>query len=286
MARSIAIIKAQILAAVQAEAALAGLTSPSQTALYTSWIFIQAVTINLFEQVQDVYKAALEALLAKSFAATPLWIQDQTFKFQYSSTIPQVVQVLSDGTAGYPIVDASLRIISQCSVGTDFNNKILVKVATGSPPGPVGATPLGQLQGYLTAKLPAGLLCTATSGDADKLSITADVYYDGQYSGIQELVELAITNYLANIPFNGLVRVSQLENAILEVLGGIAVLDVKINTVKCRADITAFGSATLIYDLATGVNIKEWPTVTGYIVEETTVGYLFADTITYIPKSN
>ena len=286
MARSISVIKAQILAAVQAESALAGLTSPSQTAIYTTWIFIQAVTINLLEQAQDIYKAFLEALLAKSAPATPLWIQDQTFKFQYSATVPQIVAIQTDFSIAYPVPDATLRIVTQCSVQTDVNKNILVKVAVGSPPAAMGATPLGQLQGYLTSIIPAGLYVTASSLDADKLYVKASVYYDGQYSNISEDVIAALDAYCASFQgtkFNGIIRVSEIEAAIFAVPG---VLDVVIDTVKMRSDATVLASATVIYDLTTAVNIRLWNTIAGYAVQETTASNTFTDTLTFVPKSN
>ena len=158
-------------------------------------------------------------------------------------------------------------------------------MATGSPPGPVGATPLSQLQGYFTKILPAGLISLVSSGDSDKLFISANVYYDGQYSNIQESVNAALDLYLSQIPFNGIARVSQLESVILSVPG---VLDCEILTVKARADVTSFSSATVIYDITAspGINNKQWATVTGYIVQETTTGQTFSDTITYAPISN
>lgn len=287
MSRSIDIIKAQILASVQAEAALAGLTSPSQTAIYRTWIFIQAVCINVFEQILDVYKAAIELLLSKSAPATPLWIQDKVFKFQYdpsANPLTNIVQILPDFSVNYPTVDSTFCIISQCSVTSDANKNILVKVATGSPPGPVSLTPLLQLGGYLETILPAGLKAFATSGGPDKCYVEAEVFFQGIYANsIQADVETAINNYFTNIPFNGILRVSDIEKAVLDVAG---VIDINIAVIKARADLTVFGSATVIYDLSNSINGRLWNTVTGYVLAETTAGQTLSDKITYTPQSN
>ncbi len=287
MARSVSVIENQIIAEKNAQAALSGLNSTSQTAIYRTWIFIQAVTINLFEQVLDAYKTVIEIQLSKSAPATPLWIQQKVFEFQYdpsSNPLTNIVQILSDFSVGYPTVDEQFRIISQCSVTTDANKNILVKVATGSPPGPVGSTPLSQLNGYLETILPAGLKAFATSGDADKCYVEAEVFFQGIYSNsIKASVEAAINNYFTNIPFNGIVRVSDIEKTVLNVPG---VIDINIAVIKARADATVFGSATVIYDLSNSINGRLWNTVTGYILAETTSGKTLADTITYTPQSN
>ena len=71
-----------------------------------------------------------------------------------------------------------------------------------------------------------------------------------------------------------MVRVSAVQDAIQAVEG---VIDVKINSVKARSDATPFPQATL-------VNVK-YTTFAGYIVEETTAGETFTDTLSFILES-
>jgi hypothetical protein len=78
--------------------------------------------------------------------------------------------------------------------------------------------------------------------------------------------------------FDGIVRVVEIIDAIQAVEG---VVDVNIVEVGCRADTVAYASRTVVYKLSTGVNLREYTTVSGYIVEETTGGSEFTNTLTY-----
>lgn len=288
MARSISTIQQQLLNEKAAQTALSGLTSTSQTAIWRLLIYIQAVGINIFEQVLDVFKADIEAKVALSAPATPQWIQDKVFKFQYNTNLPSganVVSILPDFSIGYTIVDVPSRVVGQCSIVVASNKTILVKVADKStPPAPLSAPIQSALASYLDAILPAGLFAAPVSLNPDLLYVQAEVYYQGQYQGIKGQVEAALNNYLASFKdnkFDGLIRISEVEVAILSVQG---VTDCKLINVKARPDSLAFGSAIDVYNLGSGINQKVYSTTAGYIKQETTGGATFSDTITYIPQ--
>jgi uncharacterized phage protein gp47/JayE len=151
------------------------------------------------------------------------------------------------------------------------NGRVTIKVAKDDPPAPLAAGEVTALEDYLSVIMPAGPIVTVMSDTADKLYVDADVYYDGQFvDSIQTDVEAAINTYLASLDFNGAVYVSKIQDAIQNVRG---VNDVVINEVRARKDATVFAGATTI--------TRQWSTVAGYIVEETTSGQTFADTITY-----
>lgn len=289
MARSIATIKAQILAEKNTQAALSGLNSPSQVAIYTSWIFIQAVTINLFEQILDIYKAYVEDVTSKSFTGSPKWIQDKVFKFQYDATNPQVTQLI-DFVPSYPVINPSLRIITRCSVKTNALNQVFVKVAKQDPPVALNGTELASLTGYLsqggngtlsgygTGIGFAGISTTVQSFTSDKLYLNAEIFYDGQYATvIQTTVIAAIDNYLANLPFDGSVKVISLVDAIQSVPG---VTDIVITDLAMRPDATPFANKTFLILSKTEI-LSVYPTFAGYVVSETTTGSTLIDTLTF-----
>jgi hypothetical protein len=97
---------------------------------------------------------------------------------------------------------------------------------------------------------------------------------------IKANVITAINNYLANLDFGGNVKISDLETAILGVVG---VTDVVLRNVRARKDATAFVDATyLVQDNA--IIGRLWPTQAGYIVEETTAGQTFTDSLNFISE--
>ena len=126
MARDISLIQQQMLDAIAADTTLGPLlTSTSKRAIYRLITFIVAVAINMLEQILDLFSAEVESVAAKAAPASASWLQDQILKFQYSATNPQIVQLINFAPQ-YPSVDASLRIVSRCSVTTDLSNNVTV----------------------------------------------------------------------------------------------------------------------------------------------------------------
>ncbi len=281
MARPIAEIQTQILDNIAADSVLGSLlTSTSKRAIYRNFAYIIAVAINALEQLIDIFTANVESIAAKAAPATPAWLQDQIFKFQYSATNPQVIQLI-DFAPAYPVPDTTLQIITRCSVTTNLSNSVIIKVAKGDTPGPLTSDELSALQDYINTIGIAGVVYTATSNDSDKLYVQANVYYKGQYSAvIQANVIAAIESFLSAIPFNGQAKVTDLENAIRNVDG---VNDVVLVNVKARANSTAFASGSYLVQNQQVIG-RLWNTVAGYIVGETDSGNTLADSLNFIAE--
>lgn len=281
MAREITTIQTQILDNIAADSVLGPLlTSTSKRAVYRNFAYIIAVAINALEQLIDIFTANVESIAAKAAPATPAWLQDQIFKFQYSATTPQVVQLINFAPS-YPVVDETLRIVTRCSVTTNLSNSVIIKVAKSATPEPLTGPELSALQDYVNEIGIAGVVYNATSDESDKLYVQANVYYKGQYSAvIQANVIAAIEAYLANIPFNGQAKISDLEIAIRNVEG---VTDVLLVNVKARSNSTPFASAGYLVQNQQTIG-RLWNTVAGYIVGETETGNTLNDSLTFIAQ--
>lgn len=281
MARSVSIIQQQMLDNIAADTTLGPLlTSTSKRAIYRLFTYIMAVAINVVEQLIDIFQASVTATAAAAAPATAAYLQAQILKFQYSTVTPQVIQLINFAPS-YPVVDPTLNIISRCSVTTNLSNSVLIKVATGTPPAALNAAQLASLQSYVGQIGVAGITYIVTSNNPDQLYIQATIYYQGQYSNvISTNVQNAINNYLAAIPFNGVVKVSDLESAIKAVAG---VNDVVMTNVAARADATAFGSGTNLIqnNLVIG---RLWNTIAGYIISETTSGQTLTNSLTFVAE--
>jgi hypothetical protein len=287
MARSINVIAQQMLDAKAADSNLNGLTSNSKVAIWRLWVYIVAACINIFEQLMDAYKIEIEAIADTAIPGTPQWVKDRTLRFQYDATVPQVLEVNSDLTLSYEIEDDTKKIVTRCSVTQGTSKAVSIKVAkatsiTDNTPIALATAEYNSLVGYWNLIGFAGLTYNIINKASDKISITATIYYKGQYSStIQQDVENAIKNYLAEIPFDGKVRISKIEDAIQAVAG---VNDLKIDTIQARDNDTVFASGVKIYDLATGVNYVTYQMVAGYAIPETTTSYTLADTLTYVAQ--
>jgi hypothetical protein len=281
MARTIAQIQSEMDTEQALQTGLSDLNSPSQVAIYTLWKYVISASIWAHEKLWDIFKLELEAIVDAAPIGTDGWVQSQSLLFQYSATDPQVI-TLVDFVPAYSVVDTDLQIITRCSVKTLPNKTVNVKVAKSDPPSALTATELSSFAGYLDDISFAGVQYNAISLASDKLYLDAEVFYNGQYSSvISDTVIAAVNDYLANIPFDGNVRVSALYDAIQNVSG---VTDVIINDMAIRADATAFGSKTYLVQNNTTIYNK-YPTFAGYVVEETTVSNTFVDKLTFTPES-
>ena len=277
MARTINQIQQQIITQKNGQSALNSLNSPSQTSIWNLWTYIMAVAIFVQESLWDLFQTQLETQIANAPAWTDQWIQSQAFLFQYDATTPQILNLVNF-VPTYPVVDTTKQIISRCSVTTLPNKIVKVKVATNNPPQALNSAQLTSFQGYLSEITAAGVQYNAVSFSADNIYINAQILYNGQYaSTIQGSVISSINNYLANIPFDGYIRVSSLEEAILATTG---VNDVIINNLAIRPASTPFAQTTYMVQNNTEIYNK-YPQYAGYSVTETTIGYTINDSLTF-----
>src|SRR5580698_7163435 len=121
MARSIPVIYNQLLAAKAAQSGaglpLNPLSSTSQVSIWNLWLWITAVSQNLFEQLCDLFQTNIEAAIANAPVYTPQWIVSKIKQFQYSSSITQnVVLDTTDFTVNYPSIIPSFQVVTQAAV--------------------------------------------------------------------------------------------------------------------------------------------------------------------------
>jgi hypothetical protein len=283
MARTIDTIQAEIIATKNAQPELDGLNSTSKRSIWQLWTYIVATSIAILEQLLDVFVVNVEAQVSASAAASALWVQSKMFAFQYDATTPQIVQLINT-VPQYPIVDATKRIITACSVTSDISNVVNIKVAKSTPLTALTTLEQSSAQGYINTIGIAGINYNIISLPADKIYIDASIYYQGQYAAIiQSSVIDTLNAYLQNlsaINFDGSLKISDLEGVIRNVAG---VNDVLLNNVRGREDSVLF-AAGIDLVLNTATLQRQWQTVAGYIVGETTTGKTFADSLTFIAQ--
>lgn len=278
---SISQLQNQILSAVTSSSALSGLTSPSQVSIYNLWSYITAVSQNAQENLYVNFQSQLEGQILAAPIGTNSWLNEQAFLFQYNSITPQVVTLNSGFTPSYPVINVTDQIISRCSVITSPQRIVQVKVATGNPPGALNSLQLSSFQSYLDTISFAGVQYSVVSYPADFLLFGATIYYNGQFgSTISGSCLNAFNNYMANVPFNGFVVVSQVEQAMLAVPG---VEDVVINNMAIRPYDVALSNATYLVQNDLELQRRNGM-YAGYVIGETTPGSAFNDLMVYIPQ--
>lgn len=290
MARTVAEIQATIVAAIAADGTLPASIraqaaafdpnaqlSTSRRAFWLLITYIVASAQGVEEQLMDAFKADLEQLAESVPPGTAPWVQDIIFKFQYDATNPQVVQLV-DLIPQYPIIIVADQIITRCSVTTDLSGDVTIKVAKQDPPIALTDDELAALQDYIDTVGFAGITYTCTTANADQLYLAMDIYYKGQFSAvIKANVIAAINTFLAKIPFNGDMDISDMEVAIKAVPG---VKSVVFKNVGARQDANPLNTANLVSNAQ--VLNRLWNTISGYIIPETSAGNDLATTLNFI----
>lgn len=265
-----------MLDAKNAEPALNGLTSTSQTAKWNLFFFIVASCIAIFEQLQDLFKSDLETIAATVAPSTPQWTRNKVLQFQAGD-----VAELNTTTfvIEYPTINDANKILTRCAVVTAPNRTVLIKVAKGEPPTPIDSGELAELDTYINTFNPAGIAYIIINEDSDKMEVAADIYYNGQYASvIQANVTAALNSFMANLPFNGVISTQAVVDAIQ---GAEGVVTVSLSKILVRLNSAAYGTGTL-FNLSTGIDAVNYQTYSGYVEEETTASHTFNDTLNYI----
>jgi len=260
-----------------------GLISTSQVSEWRSQLNVFATEIFEMQQVINIFEGEIEALLSAKETGTRLWWREQMLRFQYSASVPQIVNVVNF-VAEYPIIDATLRIITRCAVKTTPPGMVVVlKLAKGTTGSlvPLSNSELIAAQAYGYAKQPAGIALSMISIDPDRVGVTATIVFDGQFveATVKSAVIAALDNYLAQVSFSlsvGGVLVligNSISPGLIEHLMEVpGVVDVYGLLVRGRQFSVPYASATIV--------TQSYEFAAGYAIQEDDAGHTFTDTLT------
>lgn len=255
-----------------------GLTSTSSVAFWRMILNLIATEQAAFEDVLEIFEQDVEALIKAAPAGSPAWLQQKCLEFQYSATVPQIIQLVNFAPV-YPIINTALRIITQAAVVSDPQGGYVVKVAANLTP--LSTPQQNALASYLN-HINFGVPYIIISAEADALMIGADILYDGQYNPtIQQSVTDAINAYRASFNtnnFNGKIILSKIEDVIQAVPG---VVDVILRQVE----VTPVPSTTpppIVMVNNSQELISEYSAYAGHFAIDTGAGRTLADTLNFI----
>lgn len=244
--------------------------SPSAVAMFSKMLDVQATEIFTLEQLMNIFETEIETIAAASTASTIPWIQAKVLDFEYNASTSPALMLNADLAISYPNPNPANRIVTAVSVLGNAGGSIIIRVAQGAPLIPLTPSQVTALFSYLEIILGAGENFNVISNSPDLLQLFATIYYNGQYnSTIQASVESSVLNYLSLLPFNGVVRLSDIENVIRAVpgvndvdFGGTGFNNVAI--IPALDNIGTYG--TPVYLVQNGVlQSREEPTNSGYL---------------------
>jgi hypothetical protein len=253
---------------------------------------------SLLEQIQDAFKADVQAIVSVASPQTALWIQNLVLNvFQYNSAVPQIIQFDTTNFAPfYPITNPNYLLVTQCVVvpGAYGTTRVQVAKTVSGAYVALASGELYALKSTLNTVAVPGITIDAFSLNADQIYINGTVTYNGQYAGVLAIpngtVVQAIKAYLSSIPASGVVGVGsvvglmKLTDLIAAVRAVPGVIDFELNNANARLATIPFvpGSYNLVFTNSWLSN--EWNSGlsgAGYMTTETTATYDINSSLTY-----
>lgn len=251
MARTIAEIRAEMLAAKVAEPGLDGLTSTSNVAIWKLWIDIVSTCIWTLEKLFDIFKAAIEDLIATKKPHSLRWYAEKSKLFQYGYNLATDEDFYDNTGIADDVVLAS-KIVSYAAVVEQVRGvRIKVAKTVGDDLGALNSSELDSFKVYIKRIKDAGVKVNSTSTAADSLRSVLLIKYNplvldstgARLDGTTATpVKDAIKKHLKNLPFNGVFSVQKYVDAIQAVEG---VDDLNVNEIQSKYGALTFTSINI-----------------------------------------
>jgi hypothetical protein len=228
MARSITEIHEALIAEKNARAELAGLTSASRTAIWRMWLYIVAVAMYTHEMLWDAHKAEVLDIISRMKPHTLKWYAEKARAYQHGyNLMPDSDQYDNSSLTEEQIADS--QVVDYAAV-VNVNNGLRIKVATdnGTDLEPLTNDQMDGFVEYMSRIKDAGVKLTITTGVADNLKLSLELYYNPLVLNDQGQrldgtaatpVQDAIKRYLKELPFNGLFVLAYLVDKLQQVDG-------------------------------------------------------------------
>jgi hypothetical protein len=228
MARSIEQIFAELVNEKNSNTALSGLTSTSSVSIWQNILFVVALCIWSLENIFELFIKDVDALIQQKKPHSERWYAEKAKQFRYGYNLLADSDTYSDlGVTETQIKNS--KIVAQAAV-VDNNKGIRIKVAKiiNNELGPLSNIELLALVDYFNKVKDAGVKCNITSAVADSLKLRLQIKYNAlvlndsgqQLDGTNnQPIQDAINAYLKNLPFNGVLELDKLIDAIQSVYG-------------------------------------------------------------------
>lgn len=247
---------------------IAQLQSNSKVALWRLMCYICAVAIYTSQ-------AVLEMIKQRAAIGTLPWVVETAKNFQFGDNLE-----FENGIYLYDQVIPANRIVTNAAaVDSTFN--VVVKVAKGTSPNlePLTTAEFNAFQAYMDLKMIAGVQYGYVNAPADILVVFYDIFYnpllmnsDGErISDGTRVVDEFIVNYIQQLPFNSVLKMTALTNAIKALP--------EVNNVVMKAVNARTGAAAPVDVYNTPG--QTYTPFSGYMVISTDPNETLLDTINY-----
>lgn len=254
MARTITEIQNEIIVQVQGNATLAPLlTSTSRVAIWRLNTYVVAVCIWTLETLFDIHVADVNETISKLKPHSLRWYAEKAKAFQFGYNLVDDADYY-DNTGIDPALIETSKVVDYAAV-IEQERGLRIKVAkdNGTDLQALSNTELDAFEEYMKRVKDAGVRLNITTGPADNLKLSADIYYNplvfdstgARLDGAGNTsVQNAIKNYLKNLPFNGVFVLQSLID-VLQQVDGVTI--VQITNAQARYGVLPFQSFAVKY---------------------------------------
>ena len=270
MARTLEDIKQQMLNSIANNTELSNLNSTSNTSIYRLMVFIVAMAIWTLEKLFDIHSSEVDKVIYENKPGTARWYRNMSLAFQFGFNLLTDDDQFDNTGATQEQIENS-KIVKYCSVKESLeSSRLIIKVASGDAINllPLTQTQIDSFKYYISEIAYAGVKTNIVNNPADKLLITMRVYrnplvIDEAGNNILtggKSVEIAIKNYIKNLPFDGELVINDLIDYLRDVPG--------VENAHVISAASSFQDlVTNLYTPFTTIDVKTIP-VAGYFVVE------------------
>jgi hypothetical protein len=247
-------------------------SSGSKVAKWRLWLWIVAVASWVIENIVSSGELTISAIVNGNRPHTLRWYEDQTRAWQYGHELAW----LNDDHWGYATEDTAAKLAAAVSATETGNGQVTIKVVkevTGTLT-PLSGLEQDSLDAYWARWKDAGVEILLVTTEPDQIKFNATVVRnrlilasDGTLlrdSSVDPLTA-ALADYMDAVPFNGVIRVTDIEQAAKSAEGIIDFVissmsispDGETWTVVTREVIPDSGFANISYDDCTLTYIDE-----------------------------
>jgi hypothetical protein len=224
-------------AAVRAKYGLAeGATfegSLSAVSVERALLYAWSASAWVVEQLLGLHKSEVDGALLALMPHTARWYKEKALRFQFPgrALVADTDRYDNSGLTEEDI--AGLEVVKFCAV-TDKVGELQVKVAKGAAGAraPLSADEVAGLSYYLSEVRDAGVRVTVVNRSADRLTMSATVYYNPlALDPAAHPVEAAVREYASGLAFNGVLSTTRLVD-VMQGVAGVMLVQLAAATVQ------------------------------------------------------
>lgn len=235
----------RIHAAKNARPELSELTSDSKVSVWGNIVWIVAYIVDILRQMFDTHKTEVNEAIRLQKSHTAINIRERLLQFLYGFTLNEEFQriYLIPGTDEFdtkgmtPEQLEQAKIIKYAAVTeSDDEKRVICKIATenGGELAPVNSDQFEAVGEYISQIKAAGVPYTVINFLPDMLRLEIRIFRDPMVlsaSGMhkvsgQKVVEIALKEYMKELPFNGELILQEMANK-LEKVDGVRIVHIQ-----------------------------------------------------------